>query len=221
MKRLAKIKTLLLTLILIVTAFLFGGCMSVESEEGTGKDSGVQSSVQTEAQSETQSETEESKQTTDEKETISTEATKSTQKATTKPTKEQTQKATTKPTKEQTTKAAIDKNGTYNSKEDVALYIHTYGCLPKNYITKAEAKKLGWTGGSVEKYAKGKAIGGDNFGNYEGLLPKKNGRKYTECDIDTIGKNSRGAKRIIFSNDGLVYYTDDHYESFTLLYGKE
>ena len=72
-----------------------------------------------------------------------------------------------------------------------------------------------------DKYAKGKCIGGDFFGNYEGLLPKANGRSYTECDIDTLGKDSRGAKRIVFSNDGLIYYTDDHYESFELLYGEE
>ena len=109
----------------------------------------------------------------------------------------------------------------YYSKDDVALYIYTYGKLPDNFITKSEAQDLGWSGGSVEKYKKGAAIGGDKFGNYEGLLPKKSGRKYYECDIDTKGKNSRGAKRIIFSNDGLIYYTSDHYESFTLLYGDE
>ena len=110
--------------------------------------------------------------------------------------------------------------GWYYSKDDVALYIHTYGKLPSNYITKDEAEALGWTGGSVQKYKEGAAIGGTYFGNYEGLLPKKNGRKYYECDIDTDGKSSRGTKRIIYSNDGLIYYTDDHYESFTLLYGE-
>lgn len=115
----------------------------------------------------------------------------------------------------------IDEDGWYYSKEDVALYIHTYGKLPANFITKSEAQDLGWSGGSVEKYKAGAAIGGDKFGNYEGLLPKKNGRKYYECDIDTNGQSSRGAKRIIFSNDGLIYYTDDHYESFELLYGEE
>lgn len=115
---------------------------------------------------------------------------------------------------------AIDENGWYYSKDEVALYIHTYGKLPSNYITKDEAEALGWTGGSVQRYKEGAAIGGTYFGNYEGLLPKKNGRKYYECDIDTDGKSSRGAKRIIYSNDGLIYYTDDHYESFTLLYGE-
>lgn len=106
----------------------------------------------------------------------------------------------------------------YTTKEDVALYIHTYGCLPDNFITKNEARKLGWEGGSLEPYAPGMCIGGDRFGNYEGLLPED--REYTECDIDTPGAKSRGAKRIVFSDDGLIYYTDNHYESFELLYGE-
>ncbi len=135
-----------------------------------------------------------------------------------------TDEATTAGPDEQTepaTETVIDENGTYTSKDDVALYIHTYGKLPSNFITKKEAEALGWTGGSLEKYAPGKCIGGTYFGNYEGILPEKAGRRYTECDIDTLGAKSRGAKRIVFSNDGLIYYTDDHYETFTLLYGEE
>ena len=116
---------------------------------------------------------------------------------------------------------AIDEDGSFTSKEEVALYIHTYGRLPGNFITKKEAQALGWPGGSLEPYAPGKCIGGSRFGNYEGLLPEKEGRTYTECDIDTLGAESRGAKRIVFSNDGLIYYTGDHYESFELLYGEE
>lgn len=119
-----------------------------------------------------------------------------------------------------TKEESLDRNGSYYSKDEVALYIHLYNELPDNFITKKEAKNLGWSGGVLEDYAPGKAIGGDRFGNYEGLLPEKSGRSYTECDIDTKGKK-RGAKRIVFSNDGLIYYTDDHYESFTLLYGEE
>ena len=114
----------------------------------------------------------------------------------------------------------IDEAGTYTTKEDVALYIHTFGHLPNNFITKDEARRLGWEGGGLEDYAPGKCIGGDRFGNYEGLLPDAPGRRWTECDIGTLGKNSRGAKRIVFSSDGLIYYTDDHYESFELLYGE-
>ncbi len=123
-------------------------------------------------------------------------------------------------TQPEETNAPIDIDGTYTSMEDVALYIHTYGCLPGNFISKNEARDLGWEGGGLEKYAPGMCIGGDLFGNYEGFLPDAPGRTWTECDIDTLGKSSRGAKRIVFSNDGLIYYTDDHYESFTQLYGE-
>ena len=73
----------------------------------------------------------------------------------------------------------------------------------------------------MQAYAPGRCIGGGRFGNYEGLLPEKEGRVYTECDIDTLGADSRGAKRIVFSNDGLIYYTADHYQTFELLYGEE
>lgn len=128
------------------------------------------------------------------------------------------------PTLQPTTEAPearIDEDGWYDSKEEVALYIHTYGHLPGNYITKKDAEALGWPGGSLEPYAPGKSIGGGRFGNYEGLLPDAPGRKWTECDIDTAGARSRGAKRIVFSNDGLIYYTGDHYESFELLYGED
>lgn len=120
---------------------------------------------------------------------------------------------------ETTVQQKIAKNGKYTSKEDVAEYIHTYGCLPSNFVTKTTARSKGWEGGSLEKYYPGCSIGGDRFGNNEGLLPNKKGRQYYECDIDTMGASSRGAKRIVYSNDGLIYYTEDHYEHFTLLYG--
>ncbi|MBQ9413524.1 MAG: ribonuclease [Clostridia bacterium] len=112
-------------------------------------------------------------------------------------------------------------DGEYDSRDDVAAYLYYYGHLPSNYITKAEAQALGWSGGSLEPYAPGKSIGGGYFGNYEGLLPEKKGRTYSECDIDTRGKKSRGAKRIVYSNDGLIYYMGDHYENFPLLYGDD
>lgn len=114
--------------------------------------------------------------------------------------------------------AAIDENGVYTTKDDVALYIHTYGHLPGNFVTKKEAEAAGWSGGSLEKYLPGKCIGGSRFGNHEGALPDAKGRKWTECDINTLGKSSRGAERIVFSNDGLIYYTNDHYETFEQLY---
>ncbi len=74
-----------------------------------------------------------------------------------------------------------DPDGSYTSKEDVALYIHLYGCLPSNFITKSEARKLGWKSGSVEKYAPGKCIGGDRFGNYEGYFPRRQAEPITNA----------------------------------------
>ncbi|NLI54079.1 MAG: ribonuclease [Clostridiales bacterium] len=125
----------------------------------------------------------------------------------------------TTPAAEQTEQAAIAGDGVYTSKEDVSLYLYTYGRLPENFITKDEARSLGWSGGGLDDYSYGKCIGGDRFGNNEGLLPEASGRTYYECDVDTLHRDSRGAERIVYSSDGLIYYTGDHYESFTLLYG--
>ena len=120
----------------------------------------------------------------------------------------------------QAAEPSLDEGGSYTSREDVALYLWTYGKLPGNFITKSAAQKKGWEGGSLEKYAPGKSIGGDRFGNYEKLLPE--GIKYRECDIDTKGSKSRGEKRIVYAEDcSLIYYTEDHYKSFELLYGEE
>ncbi len=115
--------------------------------------------------------------------------------------------------------AAVDKQGVYTRKEDVALYLKTYGHLPGNFITKVQARALGWTGGDLRPYAQQACIGGDRFGNYEGLLPDKKGRIWYECDIDTLGRGNRGARRIVYSSDGLIYYTEDHYASFVQLFG--
>lgn len=115
--------------------------------------------------------------------------------------------------------APLDEQGTYTTKEDVSAYLAQYGKLPWNFITKAQARSLGWEGGALDEYAYGRCIGGDSFGNYEGLLPEGEGRSYYECDINTLHADSRGAERIVYSGDGLIYYTNDHYESFSLLYG--
>lgn len=109
-----------------------------------------------------------------------------------------------------------DEHGTYTSREDVAAYIRAWGRLPDNYITKQEAQRLGWDSsrGNLWSVAPGKSIGGDRFGNYEGLLP---GGSYTECDIDYQG-GYRDSKRLVFRKDGStwrIYYTDDHYNTFT------
>ncbi|MBR5564796.1 MAG: ribonuclease [Roseburia sp.] len=116
----------------------------------------------------------------------------------------------------------VVEDGTYTSKEEVAAYLHLYGELPDNFITKKEAKALGWvsTERNLAEVAPGMSIGGDYFGNYEGLLPEEEDRDYYECDINSVDGN-RGAERIVYLNDGLIYYTPDHYDSFELLYGEE
>lgn len=113
----------------------------------------------------------------------------------------------------------VEEDGTYTSKEEVAVYLHRYGHLPSNYITKSEAQKLGWKSseGNLDEVAPGMSIGGDRFGNYEGMLPEEEGRTYRECDIDYDG-GYRNDRRIIYSNDGLIFYTGDHYETFEQLY---
>ncbi len=102
----------------------------------------------------------------------------------------------------------------YYDLENVVLYLYYYDELPDNYITKKEARSLGWEGGTPERYLEGSAIGGDSFGNREGLLPEG---KYTECDLYTLGKDERGAERLVFTDDE-YYYTGDHYASFTQIW---
>lgn len=108
----------------------------------------------------------------------------------------------------------IEEDQAYYDLEDLAEYIYIYKTLPKNYISKAEAKDLGW---SVEDND-GLVIGGDIFYNREGLLPKKNSRTYYEADLISGYDKNRGPERIVFSDDGLIFYTKDHYQSFEQLY---
>ena len=105
------------------------------------------------------------------------------------------------------------------SDEEIALYLHAFAQLPPNFITKDEAQDMGWDSrrGNLWDIAYGLCIGGDTFGNREGLLPKQKGRTYYECDANYEG-GYRGSERIVFSEDGLIYYTADHYESFDLIY---
>ena len=203
MKKHARILSLLLLVLLLASLF---GCVKKTAPEPAEPTGGLDGPVYTLEPAQT------SALTPDPDEPESTPA------PTAAPTEEPTEAPTEEPTD---TPCPVSEDGEYWTKDEVALYIHLYGHLPKNYITKEQAEALGWPGGSLEPYAPGCSIGGGYFGNYEGLLPKKKGRKYTECDIDTRGRKRRGEKRIVFSNDGLIYYTDDHYESFTLLYGED
>lgn len=114
--------------------------------------------------------------------------------------------------------STIKKENTYTGKTEVAAYLHKYKKLPSNYITKAEAMKLGWVSskGNLAQVASGKSIGGSRFGNYEKKLPKDS---YQECDIDYHG-GRRNAKRLVYSTSGRIYYTQDHYKTFEKLYEK-
>jgi len=128
---------------------------------------------------------------------------------------------TSKETDKENTKESnskIDENGSYYSKEDVALYLHTYGRLPANYLTKNEAKKLGWDAqrGNLWKVTDKGVIGGDRFGNREGQLPQN--EKYFEADVNYNGGH-RGGERLVYTKGGkVIYYTGDHYENFEVLY---
>ncbi|MGG4217611.1 ribonuclease domain-containing protein [Paenibacillus jamilae] len=115
-------------------------------------------------------------------------------------------------------KDSTHSNSVLTQFDEVAKYISEHNDLPGNYITKIEARKLGWepSEGNLEKVAPGKSIGGDVFRNREGLLPKKKGRIWYEADINYSG-GVRGSDRILYSNDGLIYKTTDHYRTFEQL----
>lgn len=113
----------------------------------------------------------------------------------------------------------VDENGTYTSKEEVAAYIHKYKKLPSNYISKPDAYELGWepSEGNLHDVAPEKSIGGNFTTKIYSKVIKKDGQVFYECDINYTG-GARGAERLVYSNDGVIYYTPDHYETFELLY---
>ncbi len=153
--------------------------------------------------------------------TATTPAATGTAEAAKTPAPTETTASATTPTPEPTKspEALVEEDGVYTTPELVAAYLHTFHKLPSNYITKSEAIKLGWNNkeGNLWEVTDQMSIGGDRFGNYEGQLPEANGRSWYECDVNYNG-GYRGAERILYSNDGLIYYTDDHYETFTKLY---
>lgn len=113
----------------------------------------------------------------------------------------------------------VEEGGRYTAPEEVAAYLHLYSELPENFITKRMATDLGWESnkGNLWDVTDEMSIGGDNFGNREGRLPEQDGRKWYECDVNYDG-GYRGAERLVYSNDGLIFYTDDHYETFIQFY---
>ena len=113
----------------------------------------------------------------------------------------------------------VTRDGEYTDKDHVALYIHLYGRVPGNYISKSKARAAGWNNkeGNLWDVLPGKSIGGGGFYNDDNMMPDAPGREWFECDIDYDG-GFRNAKRIVYSDDGLIYYTDDHYRTFERLY---
>jgi len=207
--------------ILLVLAMLLGfaGCMPSEAPQVTTGQTHTTAQTETTAPEETEPVIPESEPEPTQAPTEAT-APKPTQPKPTKPedtrprpTEEQeTHPQETEPEETQPKETQPAPQKSYTGKEEVAAYIAKHGRLPDNFITKKQAEALGWKSGSLEKYAPGKCIGGDRFYNREGLLPA--GKTYYECDIDTLGKSKRGSKRIVFSSDGEIYYTSDHYASF-------
>lgn len=191
-------------LVMLVSALLIASCSTImKNENGTDK---------VESKSETILE---SRQASKENNGLKVE----------KETKQETEKETKQETKQETRKESIkennkklDKNGHYYSKEDVSLYLHTFGRLPSNYLTKNEAKNLGWDAqrGNLWKVTDKGVIGGDRFGNREGELPKN--EKYYEADVNYKGGH-RGGERLVYTKGGkVIYYSGDHYENFEVLY---
>lgn len=195
------IRNIIRILLSVVIALLLSGC--IPAADGNLQQSAGKLQVRTE-------ETREGKESKEEKkskeEKASKEGKKSEEEKTSKEEKEIPETIETK-------QESITEDGIYHDLESVVLYYDKFGHLPSNFVTKKEAKDLGWEGGRLDPYVKDGSIGGDHFGNYEKRLPSGKGIKYIECDIDTDG-GRRGSKRLIISNDGRYYYTADHYDSF-------
>ncbi|WP_300689721.1 ribonuclease domain-containing protein [Chryseobacterium sp.] len=102
---------------------------------------------------------------------------------------------------------------TLTEEKTVISYIKQNHRLPDYYITKNEARRQGWnpSKGNLCDAIPGKAIGGDKFGNREGRLPDS--EKYFEADVN-YHCGGRNADRIIYTSDGDVYLTKNHYKSF-------
>lgn len=111
----------------------------------------------------------------------------------------------------------VEEREPYSRLEDVALYVKEFSKLPPNYLNKGEAMAGRWKTSD----APGAIIGGNRFGNREGLLPKKKGRTYYEADIMAGYTDHRGPQRLVYSNDGLIFFTDDHYDHFVQIIPKE
>ena len=113
----------------------------------------------------------------------------------------------------------VKKGGEYTSMEEVALYIHTYGTVPPNFVTKTKARNAGWEAseGNLWEVLPGKSIGGGGWHNDEEVMPGESYDQWYECDINYEG-GYRGAERLVYSDNGMIFYTPDHYESYARIF---
>ncbi len=87
--------------------------------------------------------------------------------------------------------------------------------LPGYYVNKNIAYSAGWKKKhkQLDDVLPGKMIGGDRYYNDDNKLPVAPGRLWYEADIDYTG-GKRNRKRILYSSDGLIFVTYDHYQTF-------
>lgn len=111
---------------------------------------------------------------------------------------------------------------TEDGKNGIDHFIFVYGFLPEYHISQNEAYLRGWRPwkGNLDQIAPGAVIGGDIYENRDGRLPDSLGRIWYEADFDYSG-GYRNKRRIVFSNDGLMFVTYDHYLTFSEIYWED
>lgn len=112
-------------------------------------------------------------------------------------------------------KALLAGEATNKGENGADWWLKHYGILPDYYITSNEAKKFGWNPklGNLSTVCQGKMIFGGVYKNINKHLPTNYNRIWYEADIN-YNNGYRGTERILFSNDGLIFVTYDHYKTF-------
>ncbi len=118
-----------------------------------------------------------------------------------------------------TSSTAANDISSLTQQQRVASYLHQHQRLPAWYLTKSEARRQGWEPGkgNLCQILPGRAIGGDRFSNREKVLPEKQGRRWFEADVN-YDCGRRGSDRMLYSSDGLIYVTSDHYRNVKQVY---
>lgn len=126
-----------------------------------------------------------------------------------------TEKYQNRKEREKNEKREENKIDELTAEKKVIAYLQENGSLPDYYINKKEARQNGWVSkkGNLCESVPGRAIGGDVFTNREKILPSEKGRIWYEADIN-YNCGRRNGERIVFSNDGLIFVTHNHYKSF-------